>query len=169
MNQANSPLLLLPPELRDIIYESLLRIERLEVIVIAKRDRAGLKQHPLALLRSCSQIHAGTAMLPYTLNVFTMQGYIGYFNSWKLLDHIGQKQLQAIKRMQLKTCRGSIVLGIENNLARFKRLEFIEVWDGHGRWNEDLIRRIHMRLPGVVISKSKAVRWKPRRGGGETT
>ena len=101
-------------------------------------------------------------MLPYTLNVFTMKGYIGCFKSWKLLNHIGQKQLQAIKRMQLKTFRGCVVssVGIERDLACFKGLEMIEVWDRHGRWNEDLIRRIDMSLPGVAFSKSKAVRWE---------
>lgn len=95
-------------------------------------------------------------MLPYTLNVFAMTGWIACSNTWKLLHHTGQKQLQAIKRMQLRTAVGSIVMGLEGELASLKGLEMIEVRDSRGQWNEDLIRRIKMRMPGIVISKIEA-------------
>lgn len=154
-NQANSPLLRLPPELRNIIYEYVLRMNHpIEMIRTAMRDRAGPKRHLLALLGSCSQINTETAMLPYTLNVFAMTGFSS--NAWKLLHHTGQKQLQAIKRMQLRTFVGSMVEGLEGELASLRGLETIEVRDSRGQWNENLIRRINMHLPGVVISKSEA-------------
>ena len=156
-NQANSPLLRLLPELRNIIYEYVLRMNYpIEMIRTAMRDRAGPKRHLLALLGSCSQINTETAMLPYTLNVFAMTGWIACSNTWKLLHHTGQKQLQAIKRMQLRTAVGSIVMGLEGELASLKGLEMIEVRDSRGQWNEDLIRRIKMRMPGIVISKIEA-------------
>lgn len=47
-------------------------------------------------------------------------------------------------------------MGLEGELASLKGLEMIEVRDSRGQWNEDLIRRIKMRMPGIVISKIEA-------------
>ena len=47
-------------------------------------------------------------------------------------------------------------MGLEGELASLRGLEIIEVRDTRGQWNENLIRRINMHLPGVVISKSEA-------------
>jgi hypothetical protein len=146
-----SILLRLPPELRNIIYAYVLRSEKFEIPYGLLRERKGTDKHPLALLLSCSQINKETAMLPYILSTFNMSGVPGDSGYWNLYDHIGPKQVQAIKKMRLTTYMGSILLDQETDLACYTGLEVIEIRDERSWYFQDLVRRIRIVLPDVII------------------
>jgi hypothetical protein len=75
-NQRNSPLLRLPAELRNQIYELVLRHDCLSLALGRYLNLQPIRLYPdpgsrtLALLRVCRQDHFEAALLPYSLNTF---------------------------------------------------------------------------------------------------
>ncbi|CAN9355968.1 unnamed protein product [Alternaria alternata] len=83
-NQQDSPLLRLPPELRCLVFEYalggntyMIRYHRTSKAV----KNTTVAKHALALLSVCRQIFAETALLPFSLNTFSVFHPV-IFNMW---------------------------------------------------------------------------------------
>jgi hypothetical protein len=75
-HNANSPLLSLPPEIRNIIFKEVLGHRAIHIHALPGIETldhpAGypITENEFALTRVCRQIYADTALLPYSLNTF---------------------------------------------------------------------------------------------------
>ncbi|KAI4946678.1 hypothetical protein J4E91_006849 [Alternaria rosae] len=69
INATTSPLLLLPAEIRNMIFA--LALDHQDIMIIRGRIYNKIRA-PVNLLRVCRQIHAETALLPYKLNFFAL-------------------------------------------------------------------------------------------------
>ncbi|KAH7399514.1 hypothetical protein BKA66DRAFT_565585 [Pyrenochaeta sp. MPI-SDFR-AT-0127] len=102
-NQRESPLLRLPPEIRNQIFEIVLggRVFELEGPSCENPNFVERSQHVLALLAVCRQIYAETSLLPFKLNTFSA------WNFSKLNDCLNRMMKQAhvdlITYIQLKS------------------------------------------------------------------
>ncbi|KAJ4987365.1 hypothetical protein SVAN01_07103 [Stagonosporopsis vannaccii] len=102
----SSPLLFLPAELRNIIWtlvlgETIVSIDceiRIPWGIRVKNSTA--KQHNLALLRTCRQIHNETRLLPFILNTFQFRSE-DVFKPW--LARFKPEQRLAIAQIRLIT------------------------------------------------------------------
>ncbi|KAI4647679.1 hypothetical protein J4E93_004089 [Alternaria ventricosa] len=72
LNATTSPLLLLPAEIRNIIFA--LALDHQDIIIVRGRMYNKVRS-PVNLLRVCRQIHAETALLPYELNFFAVSNW----------------------------------------------------------------------------------------------
>ncbi|KAF2030008.1 hypothetical protein EK21DRAFT_66407 [Setomelanomma holmii] len=109
LNNQNSPLLRLPPELRNKIWRYVLGGNVLRwTLVSSSRYSLKYRMAPppgqiilgLDLLRTCRQIYAETALLPYQLNTFACTEYAGIKGELQYLQpfqrsHIAKLQLEA--------------------------------------------------------------------------
>ncbi|KAF1959339.1 hypothetical protein CC80DRAFT_385158, partial [Byssothecium circinans] len=68
-NQLQSPLLRLPQELRDQIYGYFFKEQSWEFYNKAKAAQS--KPNAMALLRTCRQLYAETATIPYKTDSFS--------------------------------------------------------------------------------------------------
>ena len=97
-NATSSPLLRLPPEIRNMIYTLIIDV----VTVVFTKARLGRGRHPiqdgLALLRVCRQIHAEAALLPYAFNTFVFWGTTLSLKTF--LDGRNKEQIAAMRKVQ---------------------------------------------------------------------
>jgi hypothetical protein len=108
LNANNSPLLRLPAELRNKIYALVLDEDG---YVFSYPDRptlaSGERKNRLAILSLCRQIHAETALLPFSLNKL----HFFYFNGFRdLCLALGLTKRHAIHKLRLDD---ALDLGIE--------------------------------------------------------
>ncbi|CAN9321678.1 unnamed protein product [Alternaria sp. RS040] len=83
-NQQDSLLLRLPPELRCLVFEYVLGGNTYEIRYHQKSEavkNTTISKHALALLSVCRQIFAETALLPFSLNTFSVFHPL-VFNIW---------------------------------------------------------------------------------------
>lgn len=74
LNQTNSRLLLLPPELRTQIFTYVLAGQTWKIrydVRFGKTSNQSRHHNALALLRSCRQIYAENQLLPFRLGLFS--------------------------------------------------------------------------------------------------
>ncbi|KAI4604737.1 hypothetical protein J4E83_010978 [Alternaria metachromatica] len=69
LNVTTSPLLLLPAEIRNMIFA--LALDHQDILILNERIYNEIRS-PVNLLHVCRQIHAETALLPYKLNFFAV-------------------------------------------------------------------------------------------------
>ena len=97
-NATSSPLLRLPPEIRNMIYTLIIDV----VTVVFTKARLGRGRHPiqdgLALLRVCRQIHAEAALLPYALNTFVFWTFTSDLQAF--LYGRKNEQIAAMRKVQ---------------------------------------------------------------------
>lgn len=97
-NAASSPLLRLPPEIRNMIYTLIIDVN----IVVFTEAGLGRGRHPiqdgLALLRVCRQIHAEAALLPYALNTFVFWTFTSDLRAF--LYGRKREQIAAMQKVQ---------------------------------------------------------------------
>jgi hypothetical protein len=107
--QRNNLLLRLPAELRNRIYEHVLggRTYRFKDTVYTGRARLDTKgeNHILALLYVCRQIYFETALLPYTMNMFSFRHFD--ISLEPFLRHRSPSQIRSIYFMELVTYQAS--------------------------------------------------------------
>ena len=85
LNATTSPLLLLPAEIRNMIFEYAMYHETINIHLKYNMQTdivTSEPRHSEPLLFVCRQIHLEVAILPYKLNVFFINsyGYIGLFD-----------------------------------------------------------------------------------------
>jgi hypothetical protein len=97
-NATSSPLLRLPPEIRNMIYTLIIDVNT----VVFTKAGLGRGRHPiqdgLALLRVCRQIHAEAALLPYALNTFVFWTFISDLQAF--LYGRKKEQIAALRNVQ---------------------------------------------------------------------
>jgi hypothetical protein len=97
-NAASSPLLRLPPEIRNMIYTLIIDVN----MVVFTKAGLGRGRHPiqdgLALLRVCRQIHAEAAVLPYALNTFVFWTFTSDLQAF--LYGRKKEQITAMRKVQ---------------------------------------------------------------------
>jgi len=121
LNAANSPLLRLPAELRNMVYEYVFEGNRYVFggyLFTGKRPEDGntliwrkLETNALGLLLASRQLHAETALLPYKLGVFHFEFEEPDFDEDEWYEEVLQdffrarsrKQIAAIATMQVST------------------------------------------------------------------
>jgi len=121
LNAANSPLLRLPAELRNLVYGYVFKGNRYELggyLFTGKRPEEGntliwrkLETNALGLLLASRQLHAETALLPYKLGVFQFEFEEPDFDEDDWYEEVLQdffrarsrKQIAAIATMQVST------------------------------------------------------------------
>ncbi|CAN9337104.1 unnamed protein product [Alternaria alternata] len=104
-NQRNSPLLRLPAELRNRIYEYALGGHKIYMVIrfsenkeklwLDRTDRCGVVP-AFTLLKVCSQINAEAALLPYSLNTFCFDHPLRTY----LLKDFSMSTTQATRRLE---------------------------------------------------------------------
>ncbi|KAF2831381.1 hypothetical protein CC86DRAFT_138684 [Ophiobolus disseminans] len=119
----DSPLLQLPPELRQKIWEEVLggknfrcqifdyKIGKTERMVPPKTERA----FGLCLLRTCRQIYSETALLPYKLNIITFSHLSSFRHELMVLQKFQRSQVVGI---HLEASRRSGILYPHQNFAK---------------------------------------------------
>lgn len=80
-NQQDSPLLKLPPEIRNQIFQLAIGDKTYHILSTFSSARRRQEKHALALLSCCRQIYAETALLPWAQYTFAF-GLPGRMNSW---------------------------------------------------------------------------------------
>jgi hypothetical protein len=80
-NQCESPLLRLPGEIKNQVYEYALG-GKTWTIWRGQDDVCNKRKDALALLRVCRQLHADTAALPFKLSIFAHNGDPFAFQRW---------------------------------------------------------------------------------------
>ncbi len=138
-NQQQSPLLRLPPELRNKIYGYVLggkvfqfRSEKYHELVKSSMK----KKQNLALLGVCRQVYAETALLPFTLSTFSIR-YVKTWHKW-LAD--------------IKTARAANIKFVQCQMTQVGSV----VWTPYERWSSrtlvDLVSP-HLKLRELPLLK----------------
>ncbi|KAI4613396.1 uncharacterized protein J4E87_009863 [Alternaria ethzedia] len=100
-----SPLLRLPPELRNIIFAYALDhgtvSPHLGTTCLERRLRKDPIRKRFGLLFTCRQIYAETALLPYKLNTFSVRGLIPLVALENFLGRRTQAQMQVMDKVQM--------------------------------------------------------------------
>jgi hypothetical protein len=100
LNARNSPLLRLPGELRNTIYEYVLDEGGYTFIIPHRPARAfGERKNRLAPLSVCRRIHQETVLLPLSLNEFQFFYNVGFRD---LFLAIGPSKRRAIREVRLE-------------------------------------------------------------------
>jgi hypothetical protein len=95
-NATSSPLLRLPPEIRNMIYTLILDVNTV-MVAHAGLVRSRLETS-LTFLRVCRQMHAEAALLPYALNTFVFWGTTLSLKTF--LDGRNKEQIAAMGKVQ---------------------------------------------------------------------
>jgi len=116
-----SPLLSLPPELRNRIQKYVVGGKTLHIGTTRKKGvlkaciSRGPRSYSLNVLRTCRQIYAETTLLPYVTNVFSFD----HPRSMKVaLSHVGLIQRRQITKIELES-RGHLGLMEMKSKAKF--------------------------------------------------
>jgi len=100
-----SPLLRLPPELRNIIFAYALDhgtvSPHLGTTSLERRLRKDPIRKRFGLLFTCRQIYAETALLPYKLNTFSVRGLLPLVALENFLCRRTQAQMQVMDKVQM--------------------------------------------------------------------
>ena len=155
------PLLKLPPEIRNTIYEYVLGGHKL--YYVAYGDKMSLRHNPpdpksefaeipqfLALTKTCRQIQAETKLLPFKLNVF---GGVAT-DHLRFLARIGPRAAKAIKTIHIDASYRS---GLSDSLSRLfyllpglqglrKTAVTVYVGSRHSQRKERFLRKLKMEL-----------------------
>lgn len=115
-NQKQSPLLKLPPELRNKIYDHVLEGMCVSLVkynnskpnhieYIHSASGCAIVGNPLNLLSVCRQVYLEASLLPYTLNSFQIR----YSRAQEPQeDCLRSSQLEAVKKVALPAPTGSV-------------------------------------------------------------
>ncbi|KAK5713800.1 hypothetical protein LTR17_017484 [Elasticomyces elasticus] len=165
----NSPLARLPRELRDVIYEMVLRQEK--PISFNYQSRSGEKSrylhahlddcHALAITKTCKAVHAETSQLVFSCNILQMKS-TAYEKRDEIL-HVRQGVFEELTKMVA-------LIGFKNAAV----MKGIEIWVGHVYWPSSVeaimreYRYIASRyLPGLkVMAIVELPIWVPGRSYG---
>ncbi|KAH6849564.1 hypothetical protein B0T12DRAFT_486270 [Alternaria alternata] len=96
-NATSSPLLRLPPEIRNMIYTLILDVNTV-MVAHAGLVRSRRFEISVTLLRVCRQIHAEAALLPYAFNTFVFWGTTLSLKTF--LDGRNKEQIAAMRKVQ---------------------------------------------------------------------
>ena len=131
-NQLQSPLLRLPPEIRNKLYILVLggrtcrfkdAIDRGHAILDTKGER-----HVFGLLFVCHQIYSETSLLPYSLNTFSFREFDLSLNPF--LDHRRFSHIQAITALELVTYQADRMwAGPHREADLIKEVEKTKAWE----------------------------------------
>ena len=106
---ANSHLMHLPAELRNLVYFYVLGGKTWLIWKDRARSRVdGTNQHPLALLRVNCQIHSEASLFPYVYNTFEAR-HDGHLKDW--IDRLSDRYRNAITSIK-RHQRSYIVQGV---------------------------------------------------------
>lgn len=116
-NEKESPLLRLPAELRNKIYEYTIGGYVIELFESTKKPHYNMLSqadghytalaNPTVLSKTCRQLHKETALLPYSLNTF--HGRIRYIH--KFLKGLTKAQREQIKSLEIFFVRTDLFKG----------------------------------------------------------
>lgn len=132
INQHTSPVLRLPPEVRNMIYTHALggRTYRFKDTIPLSHARLDTKgsPHTLALLFVCHQIYSEASLLPYSLNTFSFREFKNSFNPF--LDRRQYPQFQAITKIELVTYQAERMwAGPHDECDIVKEVEQTKAWE----------------------------------------
>jgi hypothetical protein len=122
-NNQDSPLLRLPPELRDRIWGFAIGAHVLRVVYTnSPANKTVVKIQPpfkenrntLALLRTCRQIYSETALLPYKSSTYSC-------DLWQPLSH-GLRHMKRFQRAQIEDLQVELDLPWSRNPVRIQEL-----------------------------------------------
>jgi hypothetical protein len=120
-NNQDSPLLRLPPELRDRIWGFAIGAHVLRVVYTnSPANKTVVKIQPpfkenrntLALLRTCRQIYSETALLPYKSSTYSC-------DLWQPLSH-GLRHMKRFQRAQIEDLQVELDLPWSRNPVEFR-------------------------------------------------
>ncbi|KAB2106558.1 hypothetical protein AG0111_0g5447 [Alternaria gaisen] len=124
-NQQDSPLLCLPPELRCLVFEYALG-GNTYMIRYHRKSKAvkntTIAKHALALLSVCRQIFAETALLPFSLNTFSVSHPL-VFNIWIMSFHPAFAEVVTSVRIDIVAYRFRLALWY-NDIPRVQYIPF---------------------------------------------
>ncbi|CAN9349792.1 hypothetical protein AALT_g5434 [Alternaria alternata] len=124
-NQQGSPLLRLPPELRCLVFEYALGGNTYMIRYHRKSKsvkNTTVAKHALALLSVCRQIFAETALLPFSLNTFSVFHPV-VFNMWIKSFHPAFAEVVTSVRIDILAYRFPLALWY-NDIPQVQHIPF---------------------------------------------
>ncbi|KAF2036006.1 hypothetical protein EK21DRAFT_84386 [Setomelanomma holmii] len=129
-NQRESPLLRLPSEVRNVIYELVLGGKTFKFKDAVNRGHASMvatsERHVLGLLYTCHQIYSEASLLPYSLNTFSFREFDVSLEPF--LSHRRLAHNRAITSIELVTYQAARMWAAPDGFSEdFKEIEETEV------------------------------------------
>ncbi|KAF2132678.1 hypothetical protein P153DRAFT_382296 [Dothidotthia symphoricarpi CBS 119687] len=167
-NQETSPLLRLPAELRNRIYELAIGGYEIHPETCSESDTLDMdcRQYNSSekttmswdklfnLSYTCCQLHAETKLLPYQLSIFQIT-YAGWFDYW--LSIISEEQLECITTVSFKGVKNlSTIDTIPERLDECTGLERLICYDSLGRDARDCLKEF--------VRSRKGLQWLNEKG-----
>ena len=121
-NQEESPLLRLPAEIRNRIYEYALGLGRTFRMDIRRNanlvgvDKKSKEKNCLSLLRACRQIYAEAVLIPFRVNTFVFHGQ-HIFDEWT--STVLPIRREAVASIELRTTSRRIMMWTHNRTSDY--------------------------------------------------
>jgi hypothetical protein len=164
----HSPLMRLPPELRNRIYEEVLQMSgEVNMILTSKVVKEPDQSIPLSLTTTCLQLRAETSRMFYALNTFVLatcflaaadpdcaidavwcKWYTWFFSKW--LTCIGQANIKAAKE---------IVFDLGKYEFGYPSEDFPGTWDNVAPHLERLVEKFGSTISNVIVA-FEVVAWE---------